>query len=247
MLYVIICIFFLSIFFLLYGILTFLNTNKIRVERRINQLKELSVVNEEISETESFSKRIIKPFYKSISEGLIRVTPKHKLNNLNKRLERAGFLKNSTTGKWLFNKSIISLAFSSIMGLLSFMVAQNWLKALALGLLVILFMGSLVLLFSSMSKQSVLAGILGVLIMFLPSFISTLLVQELDAVKWLSYLSISQLIRASAYLIFGKPSILELDLFTPEINGGVSIVIMLAITVIAVLLTINNSYREEIE
>ncbi|NHK32087.1 MAG: ABC transporter permease subunit [Asgard group archaeon] len=128
-------------------------------------------------------------------------------------------------------------------------VSSLWvyLSTIALGLLVVLFMGSLVLMFSSMSKQSVLAGILGVLIMFLPSFISTLLVQELDAIKWLSYLSISQLIRASAYLIFGKPSILQLDLFTPEINGGVSIVIMLAISVVAILLTINNSYREEID
>lgn len=122
-----------------------------------------------------------------------------------------------------------------------------YLSTLAIGLIVVIFMGSLVLMFSSMSKQSVLAGILGVLIMFLPSFISSLLVQELEAIKWLSYLSISQLIRSSAHLIFGKPSIFELDFFTPEINGGISIVIMLAISIIAILFTINNSYKEEID
>jgi tight adherence protein C len=136
MLYIASFIFFLSIFFLLYGILTVLKGNKIKVEKRINQLKELNIVHDETNENESFSKRIIRPFYKSFSEGLIRITPKNKLENLNKRLERAGLLKNNTTGKWLFNKIIISLIFSSMIGLVSFMVAQNVLKALTLGLLV---------------------------------------------------------------------------------------------------------------
>ncbi|NHJ46418.1 MAG: hypothetical protein FK733_01400 [Asgard group archaeon] len=121
-------------------------------------------------------------------------------------------------------------------------------SALAVGILVIVFMGSLVLMFSSLSKQGVLAGILGVLVLFLPSFLASLLASEfLSAFDWLGYLSISQLVRSAAHLIFGKPDFFGLDMFTPEINGGVSIVIMLAVSIIAILITINNAYREEID
>lgn len=136
MFYLAIFMLFLSIFFLLYGILTVINRDKIKIEKRIEKLKELNIVNEEKNENQSFSERIIRLFYKSFSEALINITPKHKIENLNKRLERAGFLKNITIGKWLFNKSIIIVAFSSIIGLLSFMVAQNTLKAAILALLV---------------------------------------------------------------------------------------------------------------
>jgi hypothetical protein len=108
-------------------------------------------------------------------------------------------------------------------------------------------MGSLVLMFSSLSKQGVLAGILGVLILFLPSFLASFIADFLTGMDWLSYLSVSQLVRSAAHLIFGEPSFFEFDMFTPDINGGVSIVIMLAVSVIAVLITINNAYREEID
>ena len=136
MIYLAIFIFFLSIFFLLYGTLTILNKDKIKIETRINQLKELNIVSEEKNENKSFSERMIIPLYKNFSEALLKITPKHKLEILNKRLERAGFLKNTTIGKWLFNKSIIILAFSSMIGLLSFMVAQNIIKSTILTLLV---------------------------------------------------------------------------------------------------------------
>jgi len=138
MLYLAIFIFFLSTFFLFYGILTVLNKDKIKIETRINQLKEINIINEEKNENKSFSERMIKPFYQRFSEALLKITPRHKLEILNKRLERAGFLKNTTIGKWLFNKSMIILGVSSIIGLLSFMVAQNIMKAVILTLLVVI-------------------------------------------------------------------------------------------------------------
>lgn len=136
MLYLAIFLFFLAIFFLLYGILTVISKDKINIEKRISQLKELNIVTEENNENKSFSERMIRPFYKIFSEALLKITPKHKLEMLNKRLERAGFLKNTTIGKWIFNKSMIIVAFSSMIGLLSFMVAQNIIKSIVLALLV---------------------------------------------------------------------------------------------------------------
>jgi tight adherence protein C len=136
MLYFIIFIFFISIFFLLYGILVLLNGDKIKIEKRLSQLKDLNTVNEEKIETQSFSERIIRPFYQSLSGTLLKITPKHKLEKLNQRLEKAGFLKNSTIGKWLFNKSIVTLASSLVMGILSFMIVQNIIKALFIALII---------------------------------------------------------------------------------------------------------------
>jgi ABC-type transport system involved in multi-copper enzyme maturation permease subunit len=121
-------------------------------------------------------------------------------------------------------------------------------STIATGLLVIVFMGSLVLMFSSLSKQGVLAGILGVLVLFLPSFIASFIADFIQY-DWLGYLSISQLVRSAAYLIFGKPTFDfgVISEFTTDINGGVSIVIMLCVAIIAVLITINNAYKEEID
>jgi len=142
MLYVAIFIFFLSIFFLLYGILTVLNRDKIKIEKRLSQIKELHTVDEEKIDNQSFMERMLKPFYQSISRALVKLTPSHKLKMLSKRLERAGLLKNSTIGKWLFNKSMIILIFSSIIGLLCLLVDPNILKAAFLALLVMVAMNA---------------------------------------------------------------------------------------------------------
>lgn len=138
MLYIAIFIFFLLIFSLLYGILSIMNGNKIEIEKRISQIQELHKVNEEKNENKSFLERTIKPFYQSLSKSLIKMTPSNKIAMLNKRLEKAGLLKNITIEKWLFKKSMFVLAISTMIGLLSFMVDPNIMKAAILGLLIAL-------------------------------------------------------------------------------------------------------------
>ncbi len=115
-------------------------------------------------------------------------------------------------------------------------------------LVVILFLGSIVLLFSSFSNQSVLAGILTIMILFLPDILITTISGILD-ISWINYLSISTLLTAAIFLIFGKPDFEGLlgSFYEANINGWISIVILLAIAIICVLFTINNLYKEEID
>ena len=136
MLFIAVLIFFLSIFLLLYGILAVINRDKIKIEKRLNELKESTVRNEDKIENMSFSERMIRPFYQSFSETLMKITPKNKILILNKRLERAGLLKNTTIGKWIVYKSMVVLIFGLIIGLLSLMVSPNIIKAGTLTLLV---------------------------------------------------------------------------------------------------------------
>jgi tight adherence protein C len=138
MLFIAVLIFFLSIFSLLYGILAVINGDKIKIEKRLSELKDLNTGNEEKVENMSFSERMIRPFYQSLSETLMKITPKRKLEALNKRLERAGILKNSTLGKWIVYKSMVVLIFGLIIGLLALMVSPNIIKAGALALLVMI-------------------------------------------------------------------------------------------------------------
>lgn len=135
MLYLAVSILFLSIFFLLYGILVVLKEDKIKVEKRLNQIVEPYIVNEERIDDKSFGERILKPFYQSFSKVLVKITPGHKLAMLNKRLDKAGLLKNSTIGRWLFVKSMVMIIISLMIALLSFMVEPNIIKSTTLALL----------------------------------------------------------------------------------------------------------------
>lgn len=136
MLYVIIFIFFLSIFFLLYGILAFFSRDKIEIKNRLSQLNELNRLDKEKDENKSFSERILRPFYEGFSKTILKITPKHKLEMLSKKLEKAGVLKNTTIGKWLFYKSMMVLISSAIVGLLSFAVSKDAFKTIAIVLIV---------------------------------------------------------------------------------------------------------------
>jgi tight adherence protein C len=131
----VIFILFLAIFFFVYGILTVLNADKIKIEKRLSHIIEPHTINEGKIEERSFSERILKPFYQSFSKVLVKMTPGHKLAVLNKRLEKAGLLKNHTIGNWLFTKSMVILIFSLLIVLLSLMAEPNIMKAAALALL----------------------------------------------------------------------------------------------------------------
>lgn len=138
MIYITVLILFLSIFFLLNGILAIINGNKIKIEKRLNELKETKIGNEEKFQDMSFSARMIRPFYQNLSNTLMKITPKRKLEVLNKRLERAGILKNSTIAKWIVYKSMVVLISGLTIGLLAMMVSPNIIKASAIAILIML-------------------------------------------------------------------------------------------------------------
>jgi len=123
----------------------------------------------------------------------------------------------------------------------------TYLSTFASGLVVIFFMGSIVLYFSAISKQSVLGGILSILVMFLPSLVASLIAEFIQA-DWINYFSLAMIIMSTVYLIFGKPStsMFGMGFFQPKVNGGVAISLMLTLGVIFLLLTINRLYREEV-
>lgn len=138
MAYILIFICFMSVFFLSYGILKILNGDKVRIENRLEQVKELHKFNEEEIETTSFFERIIKPFCRKASKILIDITPRHKIVMLNKKLEKAGILKNTTTEKWIFNKSIFIAIMSGTIGILSFAVSKSLFKSMLVSVLIML-------------------------------------------------------------------------------------------------------------
>ncbi|NHJ87931.1 MAG: hypothetical protein FK734_20880 [Asgard group archaeon] len=143
---------------------------------------------------------------------------------------------------------IVYTLLRGVTGAVFFETLWVYLSTIASGIVVIFFLGSIVLLFSAMSSQSVLSGILAILVLFLPSLLSSIVSDWVDK-PWIDYFSISQLITSSVYLLFGKPSTSlfgMVDFLDVKINGGISLTIMFSISIICILFTINNLYKEEI-
>jgi tight adherence protein C len=136
--YAALLIFFLSIFMLIYGILALLNKDKVKIEKRLQDIKELNtpVVTEDKLENKSFFERMLKPLYLNINRTILKITPGNKLQRLNKRLERAGLLKNNSPERFIYTKTMASLAFGLMIGMLSFLVEPNFFKTFALALLI---------------------------------------------------------------------------------------------------------------
>jgi tight adherence protein C len=133
-------IFFLTVFMIVYGILSTLGNDKIRIEKRIEQIKDIHKVSHDNIQNTSFSERAIKPFYDYFSKLLLKSTPSNKINLLNKKLERAGLLKNSSTENWMFRKSMIIIIVSIIFGILTFLIDPSILKALVISVFIMLFL-----------------------------------------------------------------------------------------------------------
>jgi len=81
----------------------------------------------------------------------------------------------------------------------------------------------------------------------LPSLIAGV-IAEVAVFDWINYISLSALITSTTYFIFGKPEASSLmgDFFETSIKGEISIVIVFLIAIIAVLVSINSLYKEEI-
>jgi ABC-type transport system involved in multi-copper enzyme maturation permease subunit len=121
--------------------------------------------------------------------------------------------------------------------------------ALAAALVLMFFFGSIVLLFSSISEQSILGGIMFILLVFLPSVIASGINEALD-LEFLSYVSVSDLSVSMIYYLFNKPGGVGgfgVGFLFPEINGWISLVILLTVAVIAFLIVILRMSKEEIQ
>jgi tight adherence protein C len=136
MLYLIVILVFFSSFLFIYFILTSLNKDKMKIEGRVQQILDLNLEKDEDSVVSTFSERAIKPIYEYFSRMFLKITPKNKIERLNKKLERAGILKNTTTERWLYTKIMITIIFSILFAILSYLLEPNILKALFSAILV---------------------------------------------------------------------------------------------------------------
>jgi tight adherence protein C len=140
LLYFAMFIFCLTVFIIIYGVLAHLSNDKIRIEKRIEQIKDIHKVSHEDNLNTSFSERAIKPFYDYFSKLLLKSTPSNKINLLNKKLERAGLLKNSSTENWMYRKSMIIIIASTTFGILTFLIEPSILKSLVISAFIMLFL-----------------------------------------------------------------------------------------------------------
>lgn len=138
MLYIPVFAFFLAVFMLIYGILTVLTKSQVQMKHRLEQIRDINAAEYNEEKNRSFHERAIAPLLKSTTNILLRVTPGSKLEVLNKRLERAGLLKNSTAEKWLYIKGIVVVLLPSFFGILVYALEPNILKAAAMGFILML-------------------------------------------------------------------------------------------------------------
>lgn len=138
MLYIPVFAFFLAVFMLIYGILTVLTKSQVQMKHRLEQIRDINAAEYNEEKNRSFHERAIAPLLKSTTNILLRVTPGSKLEVLNKRLERAGLLKNSTEEKWLYIKGIVVVLLPSFFGILVYALEPNILKAAAMGFILML-------------------------------------------------------------------------------------------------------------
>jgi len=137
--YFAIIIVFFTIFFLIYSSMTFFSRDKIKIESRIEQIVGIHLEKSEDSLTSTFSERAIKPFYEYFIKMLFKITPANKIANLNKKLEKAGLLKNSTTERWMYTKTMITIILSTLFGILAYLIESNLLKSFVIGIVIMVF------------------------------------------------------------------------------------------------------------
>lgn len=138
LLYIAVFISFTTVFIFAYGVMYNLNYDKILIEDRVGQIKELQNKNRSSVENPLFSKRIFWHFYNSFCSFILKATPEQKLATLNKKLERAGLLKNGTVQKWLYNKYMIMLIAAALFGLVSYYFQPNIWESIMFAVIVLL-------------------------------------------------------------------------------------------------------------
>ena len=128
---------FISVLMLSYMLLMFIFKDKIAVMNRMEYVEKIDK-NIIVEEGESFSNRAILPIYNMIGSAFLKLTPGYKVKVKQRKLEKAGILKNTTPEKWVANKIIFIVTASGSVGLLSYFVEPNLFKAVGItGLIVV--------------------------------------------------------------------------------------------------------------
>lgn len=139
MLYISLGVIFILLFILNYSILLKMNSSKIGINNRVLQIKDINNVNYEEERDKSFNDRVVKPLYDLMISIILKATPRSSVDRLNKKLEKAGLLKNSTLEKWIYIRSMIVLLIPLMFGLLVFVIEPNIIKVLFLVIIMSLF------------------------------------------------------------------------------------------------------------
>ncbi len=140
LLYVVVFICFVAIFMFIYGTMLILNKSRTTIEYRIKQVKDIDTETNNIADIEkdSFSQRMLIPFYQKLSQFIIRAMPNKKITLLKKKLEKAGLLKNNTIENWMYTRIMIMLILSILFGILSYIIGTNFLKSITIASLIML-------------------------------------------------------------------------------------------------------------
>ncbi|MFD3157171.1 type II secretion system F family protein [Haloimpatiens sp. FM7330] len=131
---------FLVVFMFALGVLYSLNYNKLTIENRIERIKNFNNLDYNNVQDKSFLESTVIPIYYSFSKIFFKITPSYKLTILSKRLEKAGLLKNTTAEKWLYNKNMIVIVISVLLGLLFYAAESNILKVFIIVIFIIIFL-----------------------------------------------------------------------------------------------------------
>jgi tight adherence protein C len=143
MLYIAAIVMFIVVFILLYLILFFLSRDKILLENRVVLVKELNAIKDQGINVKPYAERIIIVMYNLFSQRLVKMVPNLRRSSLNKKLERAGLLKNRTTDKWLFDKYMIILIACITFSLLTYLLVKNIFIILIFVILIMLLISTL--------------------------------------------------------------------------------------------------------
>lgn len=131
MVYFLAFIVFITVFIFSNGIFALLNRDKMNIKNRIDQIEAMHIdIGIDIADNIPFSQRAIKPFYDYLSKLILKVTPNNNINNLNKKLERAGLLKNCNIERWMYIKIMAMLILFILSGILTYKLEPNILKTL---------------------------------------------------------------------------------------------------------------------
>jgi len=124
----------------IYGTMLILNKSRTTIEYRIKQVKDIDTETNNIADIEkdSFSQRMLIPFYQKLSQFIIRAMPNKKITLLKKKLEKAGLLKNNTIENWMYTRIMIMLILSILFGILSYIIGTNFLKSITIASLIML-------------------------------------------------------------------------------------------------------------
>jgi tight adherence protein C len=125
-----------------YGILVVLNSDMLKVEVRVDQVRGMQDINYEDALGKSFKERALQPLYETLMGFILKTTPSHKLSALSKKLERAGLLKNLSVEKWLYTKWMLTMGIPIIVGILVYIVEPNIFKATMLALVIAAFVNT---------------------------------------------------------------------------------------------------------